>query len=152
MESLLIAVGMLLGSERLVLIAIAVIATSGVPGLFLSRRSAAGQRLAALLAVSGAVLGIVGALQFAVLGESEPVSWRWAVPGGEFAVAIDGISTFFLMPIFLIPMLGQIYGLGYWKQEEHPDNGRKLRLFYGLVTAALALVVVAKNAVLFLLA
>jgi len=139
-------------NEGLVLIAIAIIASSGVPGLFLSRQSALGQRIAADLAVSGAVLGIVGTLRFAVLGVSEPIAWRWAVPGGEFAIAIDGISALFLMPIFLIPMLGQIYGLGYWRQAEHPDNGRKLRLSYGLVTAALALVVIARNSVLFLLA
>ena len=25
-------------------------------------------------------------------------------------------------------LLGSISGLGYWKQTEHPDNGRKLRL------------------------
>ena len=31
---------------------------------------------------------------------------HWAVPGGEFAVAVDGISAIFLLPIFLIPMLG----------------------------------------------
>src|SRR6516225_7460335 len=49
-------------------------------------------------------------------------------------------------------MLGSIYGLGYWPQRTHPDNGRKLRLFYGLLTAGMALVVVARNGVLFLAA
>lgn len=139
-------------SECLVLTAISVIAFSGVPGLLLSRNSAVGQWLAAVLAVGGALLGIVGTLQYAALGESEPISLHWAVPGGEFAVAVDGISAIFLLPIFLIPMLGAIYGLSYWRQSEHPDNGRKLRLFYGLVTASLALIVVSQNAMLFLVA
>jgi hydrogenase-4 component B len=139
-------------NERLVLIAIGVIALSGVPGLFLSRQSAEGQRVATLLSILGAALGILATLRFTVTGESHPISWKWAVPGGDFAIALDGIAVVFLLPIFLIPMLGSIYGLSYWKQAEHPDNGRKLRLFYGLVTAALALVVVAKNAVVFLLA
>src|SRR6516225_628440 len=49
-------------------------------------------------------------------------------------------------------MLGSIYGLGYWPQRTHPQNGRKLRLFYGLLTAGMALVVVARNGVLFLTA
>jgi hydrogenase-4 component B len=139
-------------SERLVLIAIAVIALSGVPGLFMSRRAAGGQSIATVLAAAGAMLGIVGTLIFAVTGSSEPIAWRWPVPGGEFAVAIDGIAAIFLLPIFLIPTLGSIYGLEYWRQADHPDDGQKLRLFYGFVTASLALVVIAKNAVLFLVA
>ncbi|MEX2285714.1 MAG: proton-conducting transporter membrane subunit [Planctomycetaceae bacterium] len=139
-------------SERLVLTAISVIASSGVPGLFLSRHSLAGQWIAVVLAVAGSLVGIVGTLNFAILGDAEPISYGWAVPGGELAVAVDGISAVFLLPIFLIPMLGSIYGLSYWRQSEHAENGRKLRLFYGLVTASLALVVVAQNAVLFLMA
>jgi hydrogenase-4 component B len=73
-----------------------------------------------------------------------------AIPGGAFDMAIDGLSAFFLLPIFLVFMLGSIYGLGYWKQTEHPANGRKLRLFYGLITAGMALLVVARNGILFL--
>ena len=34
---------------------------------------------------------------------------------------------------FLISLLGNVYGLSYWKQADHPGNGRKLRLFYGLL-------------------
>jgi formate hydrogenlyase subunit 3/multisubunit Na+/H+ antiporter MnhD subunit len=37
----------------------------------------------------------------------------------------DGISAIFLAPIFLVSLLGSVYGLGYWKQTEHPENGRK---------------------------
>jgi hydrogenase-4 component B len=139
-------------SESQVLIAIAAIALSGVPGLVLSRQAATGQLVATLLAVIGGTLGILAAVSFTLSGVSHPISWKWAVPGGEFAVALDGIAVVFLLPIFVIPMLGSIYGLSYWKQAEHPLNGRKLRLCYGLVTAALGLVVIAKNAVLFLLA
>jgi hydrogenase-4 component B len=67
-----------------------------------------------------------------------------------FRVYVDALSAVFLIQIFLLSFLGAVYGLGYWKQAEHPDNGRKLRLFYGVVTAAMALLAVARNAVLFL--
>src|SRR5207302_4153079 len=70
--------------------------------------------------------------------------------GAEFHVAIDGLSAIFLTPIFLISLLGNIDGLGYWKQTEHPENGRKLRVFYGAVTAGMALLVIARNSILFL--
>jgi hydrogenase-4 component B len=64
---------------------------------------------------------------------------------------LDGLSAVFLLPIFLIFLLGSIYGLSYWRQTEHPENGRKLRMFYGLLTASMAVVVLAKNALLFLM-
>src|SRR5262249_18455468 len=47
-------------------------------------------------------------------------------------------------------LLGNIYGLGYWKQSEHPTTGVKLRFFYGTLTAAMALLVIAQNGILFL--
>ena len=63
---------------------------------------------------------------------------------------MDGLSAIFLAPVFLISLLGNVYGLGYWKQTEHPQNGRKLRLFYGTLTAGMALLVIARNSILFL--
>ena len=56
------------------------------------------------------------------------------------------------MPILLISLLGSIYGHGYWNQTEHPNNGRKLRFFYGMLAAGMAAVVVARNGMLFLFA
>src|SRR5262249_9358993 len=61
-----------------------------------------------------------------------------------------GLSAIFLVPVFLISLLGNVYGLDYWKQTAHPENGRKLRLFYGLLTAGMALLVIARNSILFL--
>jgi hydrogenase-4 component B len=144
-------------SELLVLLAIGIGAASGVPGLFLSRRATDGQRETTVLAVAGACLGLVGVAVYWTLGLSEPLILPWSLPGAdptvamaEFNVAVDGLSALFLVPIFLISLLGSIYGLDYWKQTEHPENGRKLRLFYGTLTAGMALVVIARNSILFL--
>src|SRR5262249_54451110 len=71
-------------------------------------------------------------------------------PGGAFAIGVDGISAMFLLQVFLIGALGSVYGLGYWKQKDHPQNARRLRLFYGVMTAGMALLVVARNSILFL--
>jgi hydrogenase-4 component B len=137
-------------SERLVLLGILVAGLSGVPGLFLHRQSAAGQWLATLLAVLGNGLGLAGVALFWWTGHGEAFVRPWHVPGGAFAVEVDGISALFLLPIFLVSLIGSVYGLGYWKQAEHPDTGRKLRLFYGLLTAGMGLLVVARNSLLFL--
>jgi hydrogenase-4 component B len=144
-------------SEWLVLLAIGTVAASGVPGLFLSRHSTDGQRETTVLAVVGDCVGLVGVAVFWAWGVSQPVVLPWSIPGAdstvamaEFNVAVDGLSALFLVPIFLISLLGSIYGLEYWKQTEHPENGRKLRLFYGTLTAGMALVVIARNSILFL--
>ena len=140
-------------SESLVLSGIILAAASGIPGLFSSRTSTAGQWATTLLAVLGAALGLAGVARFWTSGHSSPIEQAWSIiPGAEFSIEMDGLSAFFLVPIFLISMLGSIYGLGYWKQTEHPANGRKLRLFYGVLTAGMALVVIARNSILFLFA
>jgi hydrogenase-4 component B len=136
-------------AEWLTLVGIALTAASGVPGLFIDRRSPAGERIAAAFMALGATAAVVGA----ALGLARPgdgIRLPWAVPGGELNVRIDAISAMFVLQIFVIGFLGVIYGLGYWRQAEHPDNGRKLRLFYGLLVAGLGLVVVSRNAILFL--
>jgi hydrogenase-4 component B len=143
-------------SEHLVLLGTAVLAASGVPGLFLNKRAMAGQYLAICLAVLGGASGLVGVALFWTTGDSHDVVLSWPLlpdgpaHDGQFHVAMDGLSSIFLVPVFLVALLGSVYGLSYWKQTEHPDNGRKLRLFYGLLAAGMALLVVARNSLVFL--
>jgi hydrogenase-4 component B len=138
-------------NEWLVVAGIALSAASGVPGLFADRRSRGGERVALAMLTLGAVAAIVGALlAVAVPSGSAGIDLPWPVPGGAFRVRVDALAAMFVLQIFLVSALGAIYGLGYWSQSVHPDNGRKLRLFYGVMTAGMALLVVAGNAVLFL--
>jgi hydrogenase-4 component B len=136
----------------MILAAIAVLGLSGLPGSLHSSRSPAGQRAATGLMVIGSVLGLGGV--GLSLREPIPPSLRipWALPWGEFAVTIDSLSALFLLPVFVVPALGSIYGLEYWKQSEHPENGRRLGVFYGLLAGAMAMVAVARDGVLFLIA
>jgi hydrogenase-4 component B len=138
-------------SERLVLLAIAVCAASGAVGFLLRRDATGGQWIATSLAVIGSGLGLAGSAVFWIAGDSRPLSLSWSLPGAAFDVGVDGLSAFFLVPVFLVSLLGNVYGLGYWRQRSHPTNGAKLRLFYGTLTAGMALLVIARNGVLFLL-
>jgi hydrogenase-4 component B len=136
-------------AEWLALTGVVLAASSGVPGLFFDRRSPAGERIAAALIALGAAAGIGGAA-LALAWPGDGLRLRWSVPGGELHVQLDAIAAMFVLQIFVIGALGALYGLGYWRQADHPGNGRKLRLFYGLIVGALALVVIARNAILFL--
>jgi hydrogenase-4 component B len=136
----------------LLICAIVLLAFSGLPGCLLPARSAAGQRVAAALMVLGSLLGLAG-VAAALCTDSPPsLSLAWGFQESRFAIAVDPISALFLLPVFIVPVLGSIYGLGYWKQAEHPANGRRLGLFYGLLAGAMALVVIARDGILFLIA
>jgi hydrogenase-4 component B len=137
-------------SETLVLLGMIIAAASGVPGLLVKRTALGGQWVATFLVVLAAGLGFLGIAWFWVTGESQPVVLTWSLPGARFHVAMDGLSAIFLAPVFLIALLGSVYGLDYWKQTDHPENGRRLRLFYGTLTAGMALLLIARNSIVFL--
>jgi hydrogenase-4 component B len=135
----------------LLLAAVALAAASGLPGLFLRRPENVGERFAAALLGLAALLGITAAGRVLFLGDAV-LDLAWPVPGGRFAIHADAVSAMFLVQIFLVSALGAVYGLAYWPQRDHRDDGRKLRFFYGLLTAGLALIVIARSSVLFLAA
>jgi hydrogenase-4 component B len=138
-------------SNALILLGIVIAGASGVPGLLVGRHSMSGQWLSTALAALASGFGLAGIAAFWVAGDSEPIVWSWMLfPGVPFSVGTDGLSALFLLPVFLISFLGQVYGLGYWRQAEHPGNGRKLRLFYGTLTAGMALLLIARNSIVFL--
>lgn len=138
-------------SIALLLAAVVLLASSGVPGLLATRKSDAAQIVACTLAMIGGALGLGGVGVFCWAGSAD-LDLAWFLPLGSLSIRIDALSAAFLLPIFLVPLLGSLYGLGYWKQSEHPENGRKLRLFYGLLSGSMAMVVMAHDTVLFLFA
>lgn len=137
---------------ELVVAAAVLLCASGVPALMLPARSPLGQRITTLLVLAGSIMGLLGSVP-TLLGASAAGGLRlpWFLPQGQGAIGIDALSAFFLVLIFVVPALGSIYGLEYWKQGEHSGNGRKLGLFYGILAGSMALVVVARNGFLFMI-
>lgn len=130
----------------------AMLAVSGLPACLLPARSLAGQRISAGLMLIGGALGLTGVA--ISLSQAQPMmlSLPWFLPWGRFAAAIDPLSAVFLVLVFIVPALGSVYGLGYWPAPEHPESSRRLGVFYGLLAGAMALVTVARDGVLFLIA
>jgi hydrogenase-4 component B len=134
----------------LVLIAIFLTAFSGVPGLFL-RTGTVGQRLATLVAVIAALLALPSAIFMLLTQQSATFVIAWNLPFDACEIALDPLSNFFLLPIFLVFLCGSVYANGYWPGASHRSTEPGLTFFYGLLAAAMALVVVARNGVLFLI-
>ncbi len=135
----------------LIILAIALAAVSGLPGAFLPRASKAGERIAAALMACAALAGLAGAVPRLCGGAPAALAFfPWPATGNGL-VGLDALSAFFLVPVFLMGALGPVYGLGYWPQAKRQRSGRRVRLFWGLLTAGMALLVVARHALTFLL-
>ncbi len=137
----------------LLILAALMIAGSGLPSLVSGRRSARGPILSTAINMLASALGIAALLRHD-LAAATPLHWvtAYRFPIGKLALQLDDLSAWFLLPIFLISALGSVYGLGYWPPRRHPADGRKLRLFWGIATAGMILVVLAANSVEFLIA
>lgn len=132
--------------------ALAMLAGSGMAALLLGRRGPVALWLAAGGTGVGCALGLVPAVRV-LLGAPVPsVYAAWNVPWGALALTIDPLSAFFLIPIFAVSGLAVMYGAG---SLVHAATGRRLgppACFFNVLVASMAVVVTARNAVLFLVA
>jgi hydrogenase-4 component B len=134
------------------LAAIALAAVSGVPGLTLGRRSPVGQRIASFLLLAGTLLGLGAALVALKEASVETARIAGALAHLPLRLRLDPLAAFFLVPVYVLGAAGTLYGTRYWSQVEHPENGRRLRLWFGLLIASLAGVMLAADAIAFLFA
>jgi hydrogenase-4 component B len=100
----------------------------------------------------GSVCGLVPAIQVALGAPPQSLRMAWDVPYGSFYLRLDALSAFFLVPIFLICALAAIYGTEYLEAYRKRKALAPLWFFLNVLTASMAVVVLANNAVLFLMA
>jgi hydrogenase-4 component B len=137
-------------SAALALTAVALAAVSGLPGLLLPRDSAAADRCAALLLGLAALCACAAAIAVVSGAPETTLALPWLVLGERVAVGLDGLSAFFLLPVFGITSVASLYALAYWPAREHPRSARRLRFAFGLIAAGVGGVVIARHAFAFL--
>jgi hydrogenase-4 component B len=134
----------------LVLVALGLQAGGGLGAALLgrSRRRAAAAGVGGV--VAGAAVGLVPALR--VLLGGRPEAWRvaWDVPLGAFAVGLDPLSALFLVPVLVLSAVAAIYGAAYLRAHDGPPGASWF--FFDTLVASMTVVLVARNAVLFLVA
>jgi hydrogenase-4 component B len=130
----------------LILVAIGTVVVTGVLALVLVRAPRLAAAIAALGALAGGTLGLWTVVIVLRSGFTGEVAAQWAVPGGGLAVGIDPLSAFFLAPLFAIGALCALYGRSYLGPRAVPAAELNLLL------ATMALVVIARHALLFLVA
>ena len=127
-------------------------ALSGVPGILVKRPPELGQKVAVFLTIIGSLAGLGGAFATLINGTSSSYTVSWHVLGDLCEIGIDPLSAIFLLPILILSTCCSIYATGSWSASENPRTSGKLHFFFGLLSAALACLVMARNSIMFLLA
>jgi hydrogenase-4 component B len=136
---------------RLFLAAVAMLCVGGSSALFVSRFPRLASYFGSGSALLGCLLGLVAAIR-TLTGNSESLRLSWDVPYGSFYLGLDKLSAFFLLPLFGLSALGAMYGSEYLLSFRPGKSLGPPWFFYNWLIAAMAIVVVSKNAVLFLVA
>ena len=134
------------------LIAIVVPVICGIAALFLSRFPRAVSILGAGGTVVGCLIGLVPTVLVLFGFPVEPMEFQWDPAHGHFRVDLDLLSAFFLLPILGLSALATIYGGNYLLAYRHEKALGIPWFFFNLFVAGMALVVIARTVLLFLVA
>ena len=132
------------------LAAIACLAASGFAAACARGLGAAvADRIGAGLVLAGATLGALSA-GLALAGHGDALVFPSSLPGGALVVGVDALSALFMLPVVVVAAACSVYSLEYFRASEYPREAGRLRTAYGLASAGLVLVLVARHALVFL--
>ncbi len=135
------------------LVALGVISASGLAALLLGRRDPQrAHRIGALGIASGNLLGLVPVTLALVSGGELSLRLPWPVPYASFALGVDPLTAWFLLPVLALCGLAAGYGLGYLKPHLGKKDLGAHWAAYALLNLGMVLVLLARNWVLFLVA
>jgi len=122
------------------------VGAAGVLSLALRRWVGLAGLVAMIGAVIGSALGLTGAVLTLASGWGGDLSAGWQIPGGGLTIGIDPLSAWFLAPLFALGALAAVFGRRYLPGAITPAGE------LDLLIAAMAAVLVARHALLFLVA
>jgi len=134
----------------LLMLAMAALFLGGVVMLFLNGSSRNLFWLGATFVSLAAVSGCIPAIQVLASGTALQLRYPWPVPFGEFFIQLDALSAWFLVPTLLLSALSAVYAVGYLRSQSGKRPLGPLWFFYCLLVLGMMLVLLSRNAVLFL--
>lgn len=134
------------------LIALAFLLLGGIVAIALRARADIAQRAGQTGVMLGSLIGLAAAIAPLCGAHPEALVLNWPMPGAGIHLAVDRLSALFLLPVFGLSALAGLYGRSYLAKQGDPANAAGSWFHLSVLTAAMALVVVARDGLLFLLA
>ncbi len=103
-------------------------------------------------AVLGSIIGLVPTINVLLGGEVLSLEHSWQLPLGSFSLQIDPVAAVFLLPMFILSAVAAVYGGQYLYAYRDQKSLGAPWFFYNLLVVGMAMVIVARNGVLFLIA
>ena len=135
-----------------ILIAITLQVLTGTAALVLSKWPRAATVAGAGGTLLGCFLALVPTLRVLRSGMPESLDLAWDASHGAFRCEVDPLSAFFLLPVLVLSALAAVYGSHYLLAYRRTRSLGTPWFFFNVFVAAMALVVVARTALLFLMA
>ncbi|MEK6704805.1 MAG: proton-conducting transporter membrane subunit [Bdellovibrionota bacterium] len=136
----------------LLIASLIVLLLTGAAALFTNSRPSMANRIGPFGCVLGGAMGIVPTIM--VFFGSPALSFKanWNIPYGNFFIELDALTALFLLIIFFFSILLAFYGSGYLKPYLKTRSIGTSWFFFNILIVSMALVVLARNAMLFLIA
>jgi hydrogenase-4 component B len=130
---------------------VAVVALAGAFGFLRTRGGSARNSLPAVIISVCSLLMLIYLLStFASIKVDTTLRlFDWQLPFAGISAGIDPLTAFFLIPLLILAVACSLYGPQYFKA--HPA-GRSHWFLFGLLVAGMVMVLLARNAVLFVIA
>lgn len=102
--------------------------------------------------VTGCALALVAVVPVLQKGLDLSFSRPWSEPVGSFALHLDPLAAFFILPIALVSACGAVYAVSYMHAEGAHRPLAPHWFFYNFMVLGMLLVVSAANGVIFIVA
>jgi hydrogenase-4 component B len=136
----------------LILAAVIILLICAGAALVFQSRPLLASRLGTAGPVIACAVGLIPVIQVLSGSTIAPLSASWGMPLGSFTIGLDGLSAFFLLPILGLGALSAIYGFGYLLPYREQKSLGTAWFQYDILVASMIMVVLARNALLFLVA
>ncbi|MBN1568005.1 MAG: hypothetical protein JXA73_09175 [Acidobacteria bacterium] len=134
------------------LAAVLILILCGLAALLFRNNYPVASRLGVAGPVLACAIGSIPAIRVLAGVTLDPFIASWSMPLGTFAIGLDGLSAFFLLAILGLGAFSAIYGLGYLRPYREQKAAGLSWFQFNVLIASMAMVVSARNALLFLVA
>jgi hydrogenase-4 component B len=134
------------------LVAVVLQVLAGIAAMIFSKWPRVATALGAGGAVLGCLVGLVPALRVLLTGAPESLRFAWDAAHGVFAVEVDALGAFFLLPVLGLSALAAVYGGDYLLAYRHEKSLGSPWFFFNWFVAGMVMVLAARTALLFLVA